>query len=223
MQLLADPQAWLSFLTLSLLEILLGFDNIVLLIVLVDRLPPRERRNARLLGLSFAVLTRLALLFSLVWLSNLRLVLFTAFGRALSARDLVLLGGGVFLIVQSVLEIREMRGDREAERKPGLSSGFWMIILKVGLIDIGLANRIEVMAAAILASLPVMMGLAAAIGRFIERYPTVKVLALAVLVLVGISLAAEGLHFEIPRGYLYFAMAFGAAVEGINIRLRRRG
>jgi predicted tellurium resistance membrane protein TerC len=233
-ELLADPQAWASFLTLSLLEIVLGIDNIIFLAILVDRLPAGERKRARLLGLCFAMLTRLALLFSLIWLSNLRLILASAFGIDISARDVVLLAGGLFLVVQSVLEILEMKRGGEVRRRDGAMSSFWMIIVQVGLIDIvfsldtvftaiGLANRIEVMVAAIVLSLPVMIGLAGVVGRFIERYPTVKVLALAILVLVGAELVAEALHFEVPRGYLYCAMAFAAVVEGINIRLRPRG
>jgi predicted tellurium resistance membrane protein TerC len=234
MTLLSDPQVWLSFLTLLVLEIVLGIDNIIFLSVLVDRLPAGRRRSARFLGLMFAMLTRIALLFSITWMATLRGTLFTVLGNEISGRDLILFGGGLFLIVKSPLEIRDMLTGKAASRKPGMLNGFWLIILQIGVIDIvfsldsvftavGLSRHIEVMIAAIVASVLVMMMVSAAISGVIERYPTIKVLALASLVLVGAALIAESLDLEIPNGYLYFAMAFSAAVEWINIRLRRRG
>jgi predicted tellurium resistance membrane protein TerC len=234
MELLLDPQAWLSFLTLSVLEIVLGVDNILFLALLVDRLPERQRRSARYLGSAFAMLTRIALLVSVLWMANLRKPLFAAGGFEVSLHDLVLFGGGAFLIVQSGLEIRGMLRQRPAERKRGRMSGFWMVIVQVGVIDIvfsvdsvftaiGLAKRIEVMIAAIVVSVLVMMAVSSAVGRFIDRYPTLKALALAFLVLVGVSLVADAVNIEIPQGYLYFAITFSAVVEWINIRLRRRG
>jgi predicted tellurium resistance membrane protein TerC len=233
MELLSDPQVWLSFLTLAALEIVLGIDNIIFLSVLVDRLPSRRRRSARFLGLGFAMLTRIALLYSITWLATLRATLFTVLGNEISGRDLILFGGGLFLIVKSPLEIRGMLSGKEADRKPGMFDGYWLIILQVGLIDIvfsldsvftavGLSKHIEVMIAAIVASVLVMMAVSTAVSGFIERYPTIKVLALASLVLVGAALIAQSLDLEIPNGYLYFAMAFSAAVEWVNIRLRRR-
>jgi predicted tellurium resistance membrane protein TerC len=234
MTLLSDPQVWLSFLTLLVLEIVLGIDNIIFLSILVDRLPNWQRRSARFLGLAFAMLTRIALLYSITWLATLRATLFTVLGNEISGRDLILFGGGLFLIVKSPLEIRDMLTGKATSRKPGVLNGYWLIILQIGLIDIvfsldsvftavGLSKHIEVMIAAIVASVLVMMMVSAAISGFIERYPTIKVLALASLVLVGAALIAESLDLEIPNGYLYFAMAFSAAVEWINIRLRRRG
>ncbi len=233
MELLSDPQIWLSFLTLAVLEIVLGIDNVIFLSILVDRLPRGRRRSARFLGLAFAMLTRIALLYSITWLATLRATLFTVLGNEISGRDLILFAGGLFLMVKSPLEIRDMLSGKEANRKPGVLSGFWMIIFQIGVIDIvfsldsvftavGLSKHIEVMIAAIVASVLVMMMVSAAVSGFIERYPTIKVLALASLVLVGAALIAESLDFEIPNGYLYFAMAFSAAVEWINIRLRRR-
>jgi predicted tellurium resistance membrane protein TerC len=233
MELLSDPQAWLSFLTLVVLEIVLGIDNIIFLSILVDRLPSGQRRSARYLGLTFAMLTRIALLFSITWVATLRATLFTVLGNEISGRDLILFGGGLFLVVQSPMEIRDMLSGKESTRKPGALNGFWLIILQIGVIDlvfsldsvftaVGLSKHIEVMIAAIVASVAVMMGVASAVSRFIERYPTIKVLALASLVLVGAALIAQSLDLEIPNGYLYFAMAFAAAVEWINIRLRRR-
>jgi len=234
MTLLSDPQVWLSFLTLLVLEIVLGIDNIIFLSVLVDRLPAGRRRSARFLGLMFAMLTRIALLFSITWMATLRGTLFTVLGNEISGRDLILFGGGLFLVVKAPLEIRDMLSGKAANRKPGKLNGFWLIILQIGVIDIvfsldsvftavGLSKHIEVMIAAIVASVLVMMMVSAAISGFIERYPTIKVLALASLVLVGAALIAESLDLEIPNGYLYFAMAFSAAVEWLNIRLRRRG
>jgi predicted tellurium resistance membrane protein TerC len=233
MELLSDPQVWLSFLTLALLEVVLGIDNIIFLTILVDRLPTGRRRSARFLGLMFAMLTRIALLFSITWAATLRTTLFTVLGNEISGRDLILFGGGLFLIVKSPMEIRDMLSGREAKRKPGALHSFWVIILQIGLIDIvfsldsvftaiGLSKHIEVMIAAIVASAVVMTVVAAAVGGFIERFPTIKVVALASLVLVGAALIAQSLDLEVPNGYLYFAMAFSAAVEWINIRLRER-
>jgi predicted tellurium resistance membrane protein TerC len=231
MGLISDPQAWISLLTLAVLEIVLGIDNIIFLVLLVDRLPRAQRRSARFLGLGFAMLTRIALLFSITWLAGVRAPLFTFYGTAITVRDLILFSGGAFLVVKSTREIREMVAGAAAARKPGSVRGFWIIILQIGLIDIvfsldsvftavGLAKHIEVMVAAIVASVVVMMGVSAAVGRFIERHPTIKVLALAFLVLVGAALIAESAHREIPQGYLYFAGVFAAAVEWVNIRLR---
>jgi predicted tellurium resistance membrane protein TerC len=233
MELLSDPQVWLSFLTLAVLEIVLGIDNIIFLVILVDRLPSGRRRSARFLGLAFAMVTRIALLYSITWLATLRATLFTVLGNEISGRDLILFGGGLFLIVKSPIEIRSMLSGTEEKRKPSALNGFWLIILQIGIIDIvfsldsvftavGLSKHIEVMIAAIVASVAVMMMVSSVVSGFIERYPTIKVLALASLVLVGIALMAQALDLEIPNGYLYVAMGFSAAVEWINIHLRRR-
>jgi len=232
MQLLYDPQTWVSFLTLVLLEIVLGIDNVIFLSILVERLPKRERGRARILGLAFAMLTRIGLLFSITWVATLRKPLF-AVGMGVSGRSLILFAGGLFLMVQSVMEIREMLEGKVRIRKPGMMNGLLMIILQIGIIDIvfsldsvftavGLSKHIEVMIAAIVASVVVMMLVSSAVSGFIERFPTIKVLALTSLVLVGAALIAQSLDLEIPNGYLYFAMAFAAAVEWVNIRLRRR-
>jgi len=233
MQLLHDPQTWVSFLTLALLEIVLGIDNIIFLSILVERLPKRERGRARILGLTFAMLTRIALLFSITWVATLRKPLFAMLGMGVSGRSLILFAGGLFLMVQSVMEIREMLEGKVRIRKPGMMNSLLMIILQIGIIDIvfsldsvftavGLSKHIEVMIAAIVASVVVMMVVSSAVSGFIERFPTIKVWALASLVLVGAALIAQSLDLEIPNGYLYFAMAFAAAVEWVNIRLRRR-
>ena len=234
MELILDPQAWLSFLTLSLLEVVLGIDNIIFLAILVDRLPEGRRRSARYLGLSFAAITRIALLLSVVWLTRLRAPLFRWFDEDVSVRDLALFGGGILLVVQSVKEIRDMLRHRAARRETGSMRRYWLIIAQVGVLDIvfsfdtvftavGLSNHVEVMVGAILVSVAVMMAVSAGVGAFINRHPTIKTLALSFLVLVGIALLAESVHIEIPQGYLYFAMAFSGAVEWVNIRLRRQG
>ncbi|MDP9007878.1 MAG: TerC family protein [Pseudomonadota bacterium] len=233
MQLLHDPRTWLSFVTLAMLEIVLGIDNIIFLSILVERLPKPKRGSARILGLSFAMLTRIALLFSVTWVATLREPLLTVLGKGVSGRNLILFAGGLFLLVQSVMEIREVLEGKVRVRKPGMMNSLLMIILQIGIIDIvfsldsvftavGLSKHIEVMIAAIVVSVLVMMIVSSAVSRFIDRYPTIKVLALAFLVLVGVALIAESLNLDIPQGYLYFAMAFSATVEWINIRLRRR-
>jgi predicted tellurium resistance membrane protein TerC len=232
-QLHSDPQVWLSFLTLALLEIVLGIDNIIFLAVLVDRLPAGRRRSARLLGLSFAMLTRIALLYSVTWIAGLTDTLFTVFGNEISGRDLILFGGGAFLVLKSMSEIRDTVKGAVHKRKPGKAHSFWLIIVQIGIIDIvfsldsvftavGLSRHFVVMVAAIVASVMVMMAVSSTIGRFIDRYPTLKVLALAFLVLVGGALIAAALDIEVPQAYLYVAMAFATAVEWINIQLRKR-
>jgi predicted tellurium resistance membrane protein TerC len=231
MELLSEPQTWVSFLTLAVLEIVLGIDNIIFLSLLVDRLPPAQRRSARVVGLGFAMLTRIALLFSLVWLANLREPLFAIAGVGISGRTLVLFAGGAFLVVKSLMEIRHMLSGKKPERTTGLMDSFWLIILQIGIIDIvfsldtvftavGLANRVEVMIAAIVVSVLVMMMVSSAVSGIIERHPTIKGLALVFMVLVGVSLMAESVDLEIPRSYLYIAMAFSAAVVWINMRFR---
>jgi predicted tellurium resistance membrane protein TerC len=235
MELLADPQTWLSFATLALLEIVLGIDNIVFLSILVDRLPRAQRRSARLVGLGFAMLTRTGLLFSVLWLANLREPLFALFGKGISSRNLILFSGGAFLVAKSGTEIRDMLTGKSAERKVGLMDGFWLIILQIGVIDIvfsldsvftaiGLANRVEVMVGAIVVSVAMMMLVSSTVSGFIERHPAIKTLALAFLVMVGASLIAESLDVHVPRAYLYGSMALSAAIVWTTrLRLRRQG
>ena len=233
--LLADPQTWLAFVTLSLLEIILGFDNIIFISILVGRLPPERQKSARITGLSLAMLTRIALLFSIVWLTSLVRPLFHLGDRDVSGRDLILLGGGLFLLAKSVSEIHQtLEGaGRQTARAQKVSASFSMIVLQIGAIDVvfsfdsvltavGLAKDLAIMVAAVIASIIVMMWISRSVSAFIERYPTIKMLALAFLLLIGVTLVAEGLHFEIPKGYLYFAMGFAIAVELVNIRLRRK-
>jgi predicted tellurium resistance membrane protein TerC len=200
----------------------------------VQRLPPQLQSRARLSGLALAMLTRIALLFSVVWLPRRVEPLLQVAGWSFSARDLVLLGGGLFLLGKSVLEIHHaLEGPTPAAQRRALGGGLVAVIAQIGLIDIvfsldsvftavGLVRELTVMVAAIIAAILVMMWVTRGIGAFIERNPTFRMLALAFLLLIGVALLGEGLHFEIPKGYLYFAMAFAAAVEFVNMRLRRR-
>ncbi|MDB6090527.1 MAG: Integral rane protein TerC [Gammaproteobacteria bacterium] len=233
--LLADPQSWLAFITLSLLEIVLGIDNIIFISILVGRLPAARQETARITGLAVAMLTRIALLFSIVWLTGLVQPWFYVGDQSVSGRDLILLLGGLFLLAKSVLEIHHtLEGAaRQDERARRVYASFAMIVVQIGAIDIvfsldsvftavGLAKDLPIMVAAIVVSIFVMMWISRSISAFIERYPTIKMLALAFLILIGVALVAEGVHFEIPKGYLYFAMAFSVTVELINIRLRRK-
>ncbi|MBM5811167.1 MAG: TerC family protein [Gammaproteobacteria bacterium] len=236
LELLTDPAAWVSFLTLTVLEIVLGIDNIIFLSILVSRLPKALQQRARLLGLAFAMLTRIALLFSITWLVRLTTPWFTVLGEEISGRDLILLIGGLFLLVKSVNEIHSALEGPEQPLGHGvrLRSQVTAVIVQIGLIDIvfsldsvftaiGLAQHVEIMVAAIVLAVLVMMLLARPISEFVDRHPTIKVLALAFLILIGVALVAESLDFEIPKGYLYFAMAFSIGVEMINLRIRRRG
>ena len=231
-ELLADPGAWLSFVTLSVLEIVLGVDNIIFLSILVGRLPAAQQASARVTGLALAMLTRIALLFSIVWLTRLTTPWFTLGPLGVSGRDLILFVGGVFLVVKSAIEIHHsLQGAAQSHNARALAS-FAATVVQIAIIDIvfsldsvftavGLANELAIMVAAIIIAIGVMMWLAGGISAFIEHHPTVKMLALAFLILVGAALMAEGFHYEISKGYLYFAMAFSAAVELLNIRLRK--
>jgi predicted tellurium resistance membrane protein TerC len=234
LQLLTEPATWAAFATLSILETVLGVDNVIFLAILVARLPPPRQPRARVVGLALAMLTRLALLFSIVWLTRLTQPWFTVMGQEISGRDLVLGAGGLFLLVKSVLEIHATLEGASAERSAQATVSFVAIVVQIALIDIvfsldsvftavGLArpDQVPIMAAAIVMSILVMMWLSGPISAFIDTHPTVKILALAFLILVGVALVAEGLDFHIPKGYLYFAMAFSVLVEMINIRLRK--
>jgi len=232
--LLESPESWVAFLTLSLLETVLGIDNVIFLSILVGRLPPVRQRRARIVGLLLAMLTRLALLFSIVWLTRLTTPLFSLMQRSFSARDLVLGAGGLFLLGKSATEIHHtLEGAASSYRTPVLHS-FYTVVIQIALIDVvfsldsvftavGLArpDQLPIMAAAIVLSIVVMMWLSGPIAAFVTRYPTMKVLALSFLVLIGAALVGEALEFEVPKGYLYFAMAFSVTVELVNIRLRR--
>ncbi len=233
MDIFLDPHAWTAFLTLTALEIVLGIDNIVFIAILVGRLPEAQRPLARKLGLSFAMLTRLALLFSIVWIMGLTKPLFSILDFSLSGRDLILLGGGLFLIAKSTMEVHESLEGEEAQATGYAAGSFLGIVVQIGLIDIvfsldsvitavGLADQVAVMAAAIVVAVLVMMAAAGPISDFVDRHPTVKMLALSFLILIGVALVGEGLGLHIPKGYIYFAMAFSLVVEILNIRLRKK-
>ncbi len=235
-ELLSDPQAWIAFLTLSALEIVLGIDNIIFISILVSRLPPERREAARVTGLALAMLTRIALQFSIVWLTRLTKPLFTVplFGNEMSGRDIVLFLGGLFLFAKSVTEIHETLEGAENERHTRVFANFTAIVVQIAIIDIvfsldsvftavGLATpeQLPIMVAAIVLAILVMMLVARGISAYIEKHPTIKILALAFLILVGVVLVADSFHFDVPKGYLYFAMAFSVGVEMVNLRLRR--
>jgi predicted tellurium resistance membrane protein TerC len=234
MELLSDPSAWIALFTLSALEIVLGIDNIIFISILVGRLPEAQRDRARIAGLGLAMFTRIALLFSIVWLTRLTKPMFQIFDHEFSARDLILIVGGLFLLVKSVLEVHHTMEGAADPRKARLLSSFLMIIVQIAVIDIvfsldsvftavGLAraDQVPVMVVAIVISVLVMMFVSKSISDFVDTHPTVKVLALAFLVLVGVALIADGTGTKIPKGYLYFAMAFSVGVEMINLRLRK--
>ena len=245
MEFLLDPNIWIAFAMLTALEIVLGVDNIIFISILVGRLPPELRDKARRLGLAFAMLSRLALLFSLSWVMSLTADLFTVMGQGISGRDLVLLLGGLFLLYKASHEIfveveaRELDGPPAAEEideKSVKAAGqrmFWATIGQIGVIDIvfsldsvitavGMVDQLPVMVAAVIAAVGVMLLAAKPIGDFVDNHPSVKVLALAFLVMVGMALTAEAFDVHVPKGYIYAAMAFSLAVEALNIRARAK-
>ena len=239
MDFLFDPNIWIAFAMLTALEIVLGIDNIIFISILVARLPPQQRDLGRRLGLGFAMLTRLLLLFSLSWVMGLKADLFTVLGQGISGRDIVLLLGGVFLLYKASHEIFvevEAREQDNVDAQPiptakAVAGRFWGVIGQIAVIDIvfsldsvitavGMVDQIGVMIAAVVTSVGVMLVAAKPIGEFVERHPSVKVLALAFLVMVGMALTAEAFDAHVPKGYIYAAMAFSLAVEALNIRAR---
>jgi predicted tellurium resistance membrane protein TerC len=230
------PEAWLALVTLTALEIVLGIDNIIFLTILVGRLPEHQRQQGRVIGLGLAMGTRILLLLSLAWMMKLVEPWFTVLGEEISGRDLILILGGLFLLFKSTMEIHEaLEGPEEVE--PGgvakAGASFLSIVVQIALIDIvfsldsvitavGMANQIPVMVLAIVIAVGVMMFAAKPIGDFVDLHPTIKMLALSFLVLIGFALVGEGLDLHIPKGYIYFAMAFSLGVEMINMRLRAK-
>ena len=235
MELLLDPQAWIAFATLTALELVLGIDNIVFISILVDRLPPERREIARRIGLGLAMFMRIALLLLIFWIVGLTAPLFSVLGNEISGRDLILLAGGLFLLWKATSEIHELledHGDRP-RLAPAARAGFAAILGQIIVIDlvfsldsiitaVGMVDDVRIMIAAVIASVGLMMVAAGPIGRFVSRHPTVKMLALSFLIMIGMALVADGLDFHVPKGYIYFAMAFSVAVEMLNLRLRRR-
>ena len=233
MEWLADPQAWMALVTLTLLEIVLGIDNIIFISILTGKLPIKQQPRARFLGLGFAMITRLLLLFSLVWLTRLTAPLFTVLEWEISVRDLVLILGGAFLIAKSTMELHSSLEGETEHKTSATAHGFSFIIVQIAIIDlvfsldsvitaVGMAQHIEVMAIAIVIAVVFMMIFAGAVSRFIDTHPTLKVLALSFLLMVGLALIADGLDFHIPKGYIYVSMAFSIFVEALNLRLRKR-
>jgi predicted tellurium resistance membrane protein TerC len=233
MELLLDPQVWIAFATLTALELVLGIDNIIFISILVDKLPPAERDRARRIGLAAAMFMRVGLLLVLAWIVGLTAPLFTVFAEEISGRDVILVGGGLFLLWKSVMEIHQLLEGVEGQRSASVPATFGAVIGQIMLVDIvfsldsiitavGMVQRIEVMVAAVIVSVALMMLFAGAIGRFVTAHPTIKMLALAFLVVIGVVLIAAGLNHEVPKGYVYFAMAFAVAVELLNIRMRKR-
>lgn len=230
---IATPEAWIALATLTALEIVLGIDNIVFISVLVGRLPEAQREKARIIGLSLAMGTRILLLLFLTWIMGLQATLFSIVELDISGRDLILLGGGLFLIAKATLEIHAAL-EGSTTKHTAAAAGFYSVLVQIALIDIvfsldsvitavGLANDIEVMVLAIMIAVGVMMFAAKSIGDFVDERPTVKMLALSFLVMIGMALIAEGFDLHIPKAYIYFAMAFSLAVEMLNLRLRGRG
>lgn len=235
LDLLSDPTVWASFATLTIMEIVLGIDNIVFISVIINRLPPEQAERARRIGLALALIFRLVLLLFLTWIIGLKAELFSMFGHAFSWRDLILIAGGAFLLYKATAEIHEeLEGESEEEEAARLSvSTFANIIGQIIIIDmvfsvdsivtaIGMAEHVEVMIAAVIVAVAIMYVASGTISDFIRRHPTTKMLALAFLLLIGVSLVADGLGFHIPRGYIYAAMGFSVLVEAINILASRR-
>ncbi|MEG0868339.1 MAG: TerC family protein [Hafnia sp.] len=226
---ISQPEAWIALLTLTSLEIVLGIDNIIFISILVDRLPAAQRNSARRFGLLLAMGTRLALLGSLAWIMTLKNDLFTVLGQGISGRDLILIIGGAFLLVKALLEIsHSMKESTEGGETTAKKAVFWMVLLQIAMLDVifsldsvitavGLVDQLSIMVIAVVLSVGIMMVAAKSIGEFITKHPSIKMLAMTFLVLVGVVLVAEGIDLHIPKGYIYFAMAFSLAVELLNI------
>jgi predicted tellurium resistance membrane protein TerC len=233
MELLASPEAWIAFVTLTALELVLGIDNIIFIAILVDKLPKAQQDLARRLGLFMAMFMRVGLLLVLAWIVGLVAPLFTVLGQEVSGRDLILILGGLFLVWKSTTEIHGSLEGQEGHSAAKVKSTLAGVITQIMIIDmvfsldsiitaVGMVDDVRIMIAAVVVSVALMMVFAGPIGRFVSAHPTIKMLALAFLVVIGVVLIAEGLDTHVPKGYVYFAMAFSVAVEMLNIRMRRR-
>ncbi len=233
LELLASPEAWMAFLTLTALELVLGIDNIVFISILVDKLPAEQRGLARRLGLFMAMFMRVGLLFLLSWIIGLTAPLFSVVGQEISGRDLILVGGGLFLLWKSTMEIHQLLEGEEGGTSARVHATFSAVILQIMVVDmvfsldsiitaVGMVDELAVMVAAVVASVALMMLFAGPIGEFVSAHPTVKMLALSFLVVIGVVLIADGFEHHVPKGYVYFAMAFSVGVEALNLRMRRR-
>jgi len=232
LELLLDPMAWVAFATLTALELVLGIDNIIFIAILVERLPPRQAARARRIGLALAMLLRIGMLGLLSWMAGLTAPLFALFGNEISGRDIVLIGGGLFLLWKSTVEIHGSMQGEAGHRAPPARASFAGVIAQVALIDvvfsldsiitaIGMVDELAIMVAAVVTAVALMMALSGPVARFIAHNPTLKMLALTFLVVVGVVLIADGFDFHVPKGYVYFSMAFAFAVELLNMRARR--
>jgi predicted tellurium resistance membrane protein TerC len=233
MEWLTDPQIWIALVTLTALEVVLGIDNIIFISILAGKLPGNQQGRARTLGLGLAMLMRIALLFSLTWIMRLTFPLFSVLGNEISGRDIILILGGLFLLAKSTYEIHDKLEGEEGHSSARVASSFVSVIIQIILLDIvfsldsvitaiGMANQLWVMITAVVIAVVFMMVSAGPISDFVHRHPTVKMLALSFLLLIGVSLIAEGLDQHIPKGYIYFAMAFSVFVEMLNLRIRGR-
>ena len=232
MEWLTDPQVWIAFATLTALELVLGIDNIVFISILASKLPPDQQKKARLVGLGLAMFMRVGLLFSLSWIISLTAPLFTVLGQEISGRDLVLIGGGLFLIGKATHEIHQKLEGEEGSGSVRVAPSFTSVIIQILLLDVvfsldsvitavGMVDEIWIMIAAVVVAILFMMAFASPISNFVDRHPTVKMLALSFLLLIGVTLLAEAFDRHIPKGYIYFAMAFSVFVEMLNLRLRK--
>ena len=232
-ELLADPQVWIALATLTALELVLGIDNIIFISILVDRLPEAQREKARRIGLAGAMVMRIGLLLVLAWIIGLPAPIVTLLGEEISGRDLILIGGGLFLLWKSAHEIHQLLEGIEGEKSSAVRASFTAVVAQILVVDlvfsldsiitaVGMVKQVEVMIAAVILSVALMMVFAGAIGRFVSAHPTIKMLALSFLVVVGVVLLAAGFDHEVPKGYVYFAMAFSVVVEMLNIRMRKK-
>jgi predicted tellurium resistance membrane protein TerC len=233
LELITSPQAWMAFVTLTLLELVLGIDNIIFISILVDKLPKAQREIARKVGLFGAMFMRIGLLFLLAWIVGLVKPFFTIFGQGISGRDLILILGGLFLIYKSTTEIHHSLEGVEETHSSAAKATMASVIIQILIVDlvfsldsiitaVGMVDDIRIMIAAVVASVGLMMVFANAIGQFVSDHPTIKMLALSFLVVVGVVLVAEGFDHHVPKGYVYFAMAFSLGVEMLNIYMRKR-
>ena len=233
MEWITNPQALIALLTLTVLEIVLGIDNIIFISILSGKLPKDQRNKGRLVGLSLAMITRILLLFSISLIVKLTAPFFIVFGLGISGRDLILIGGGLFLLAKSTLEIHSKLEGEEEHHDIKAKVSFWGVIVQILLLDIvfsldsvitaiGMANDLAVMIIAVIIAVIFMMFFSGSISEFVENHPTIKILALSFLLLIGFSLIVEGLHQHIPKGYIYFAMAFSVFVEVLNLKMRKK-
>lgn len=229
---LTDPQGWIAFMTLLVLEIVLGIDNVIFISILAGKVPPHQQKKARLVGLGMAMLMRIMLLFSLSWVIHLTAPLFTVFGQEISGRNLILILGGLFLLAKSTHEIHQRLEGEAGHASARVKPSFANVLLQILLLDIvfsldsvitavGMVEHLGIMISAVVAAVGFMMVFAGSISSFVERHPTVKMLALSFLLLIGVTLIADGFDRHIPKGYIYFAMAFSVGVEMLNLRLRK--